>query len=80
MSVNFGYNGYGMMNNMNSMQNSGMNGGANTFQSTANQYNCPMCYQYGPVPYNYQTFVNPLPQNAIHPNWFNRIMSKFFGI
>ncbi len=76
MSVNFGYGGYGMMN---SMQSTAANNGNNTFQSLANQYNCPMCYQYGAVPYNYQTYVNPLPQNAIHPNWFKRIMSKFFG-
>ncbi len=74
MSVNFGYGG--MMNGMNTM-GLGMNGGG-TYQSIAAQNSCPMCYQHGPVPYNYQTYVNPLPRQAIEPSWISRIFGRFF--
>ncbi len=77
MSVNFGYNGYNMMNNMyvNQMQNQG--GGI--YQSIANQYSCPMCYQTGPVPYTYKTLVNPLPKRAANPSFLSRIAKKLMG-
>ena len=79
MSINFGYGaygGYGMMNGMNMM---GGNIGGNTYQSFANQYSCPMCYQYGPVPYNYQAYVNPLPPETVNPSWISRMIRKFTG-
>ena len=73
MSINFGYGGYGMMNNMgmNQTQNQG---------GIFNQYSCQMCHQNGPVPYSYKTFVNPLPKQSIQPSFINRLLSKFFGI
>lgn len=78
MSVNFGYGGYGMMNSMN-MMNGGAQAG-NTFQSIAAQYSCPTCYQYGPVPYNYQTYVNPLPpETPTAINWIRRVFGRIFG-
>ena len=77
MSVNFGYGGYGMTNNM-SMMNT-MSQGGGTFQSIVSQYSCPTCYQYGPQPYNYQTYVNPLPPQAFHHSWLGRIFGKIFG-
>lgn len=78
MSVNFGYGGMGMMNGMGMTGGMGTQGG-NTFQNMASQYNCPMCYQYGAVPYNYQTYVNPLPKQAVNPSWLSRLVGKFFG-
>ena len=78
MSVNFGYGGYGMGTNMMGA-NSFNNNGSNVFQSIASQYNCPTCYQYGPVPYNYQTFVNPLPKQAVNPSFLSRIFRRFTG-
>lgn len=78
MSVNFGYGGYGMMNNMGANSMMGNQGGG-IYQSVASQYSCPTCYQYGPVPYNYRSNVNPLPQYAIHQSWFSRILKHFIG-
>lgn len=73
MSVNFGYGGYGMMNNMgmNQTQNQG---------GAFNQYSCPMCHQNGPVPYSYKTFVNPLPKQATNPSSIVRFINKLMGI
>jgi len=79
MSINFGYGGYGMMNNMNMMGGMQGYGGGNTFQSISAQYSCPMCYQNGPVPYNYQTFVNPLPPEVSKPSFFSRIFRRIMG-
>lgn len=78
MSVNFGYGGYGMMNNMNMMGSSNSQNGG-TFQSIAAQYSCPACYQQGPIPYNYKTFVNPLPPQALNHSWLSRFVNKIFG-
>ena len=82
MSVNFGYGGYGsygMMNGAGFLGNN-TNFGGGTFQSINAQYSCPTCYQHGPIPYNYKTFVNPLPQYAVKPpSWFTRIFGRIFG-
>ena len=80
MSVNFGYGGYGMAGNMNAGQMGMMvNQGGGISQSIASQYNCPTCYQYGPVPYNYKSNVNPLPQYAIKESWLSRLARKIMG-
>ena len=78
MSINFGYGGYGMMNGVgaNNMYGTNMNNASQ--QSFTSQYNCPMCYQHGPVPYNYQTYVNPLPKRAVNPSWFSKIFGGLF--
>ena len=77
MSVNFGYGGYGMMNGMGMIGNSmGANGG--TYQSIAAQNSCPMCYQQGPVPYSYKTYVNPLPEVNVEASWISRFFGKIF--
>ena len=78
MSVNFGYGGYNMMGGMNANQIQNQNGGV--YQNLASQNSCPMCYQHGPVPYNYQTFVNPLPKQAVRPSFLSRILNKYLGI
>lgn len=83
MSVNFGYGGYGMMMNnmymMNSMMNGGMMGG-NTFQNTEAQYSCPACYQNGPIPHSYKTYVNPIPpETPTAINWVRRIFGRVLG-
>ena len=80
MSVNFGYNGYGMnnMNMMNGVGFTGMNSGG-TFQSIASQCSCPICYQQGPIPYNYQTNVNPLPRQSFNHSWLARFFGRIFG-
>ena len=78
MSVNFGYGSYGMMNNMGIMNNMQANQGG-ICQSISSQYNCPTCYQYGVVPYNYQSCVNPIPQHVKTPTFISRIVRKFFG-
>ena len=87
MSINFGYGGYGMganpvgagmMNNMNA-NTFGANRGGAIYQSIADQYNCPTCYQQGVVPYNLRTNVNPLPQQAFHHSWLSRIFGRIFG-
>ena len=76
MSVNFGYGGYGMMNGMGMAGGMGM--GVNS-QATGSQYSCPMCYQHGAVPYNYQCYVNPLPKQVTNPSFFSKVMKKLMG-
>ena len=81
MSVNFGYGGYGMMNGMNmmgGMQSSQENGG-NVFQEMKAKYGCEHCYQYGPVPYNYPMYVNPLPARVTNPSLIGRIFKRLTG-
>ena len=75
MSVNFGYGGMGMMGGMNGMNSSG----GNTFQEMKAKYGCEHCYQYGPMQYNYQMQVNPLPQQVTHPSFISRLLKKFTG-
>jgi hypothetical protein len=81
MSVNFGYGSYGMGSGINTMANSsmGINQGGGIYQSVASQYNCPACYQNGPIPYNYKSNVNPLPQYSFHQSWFSRMLKHFIG-
>jgi len=75
MSINFGYGGYGAVNGMNQMANQG---GA-IYQSVASQYNCPMCYQNGAIPYNHKTYINPLPKETANPSFLTRILRKITG-
>ena len=74
MSVNFGYGGMGMMNGMNSMGNSG-----NVFRDINEKYSCNHCYQNGPVQYNYQMHVNPLPEQVTNPSFLSRFLWRFMG-
>ena len=79
MSINFSNGGYGMMNGMGMM--GGMQNSGNNILSTINsQYSCPMCYQRGVVPYNYQTYVNPLPPFANNNSFISRMIRRIFGI
>jgi hypothetical protein len=79
MSVNFGY-GYGIGNGMNQMgMNSMMGQGGNIYQSVTSQYSCPLCYQQGPTPCSWKTYVNPIPKEAATPSFLSRIFKKFFG-
>ena len=79
MSVNFGYGGYGMMGGMNMMGGMQGNNGENTFQEMRQKYGCEHCYNYGPMPYNYQMQVNPLPYQVTHPSFISRLLRKFTG-
>lgn len=86
MGINFGYGGYGIGSGVNQMgvnsigsNTFGANQGGAIYQSIASQYNCPVCYQRGVVPYNLRTNVNPLPPQAFHQSWLSRIFGKFFG-
>jgi len=78
MSINFGY-GMGMNPMGMNMMGNGIQGN-NSMQSFGSQYNCPACYQSGPVPYALKTNVNPLPQYAVNQTWLSRIVRKFFGV
>ncbi len=77
MSVNFGYGGYGMMNGM-GMNSMNIQGGG-VYQSIAEQYSCPACYQYGPVPYNYKSNVNPIPQYSYSQSWLSKLVRRIVG-
>lgn len=81
MSVNFGYGGYNSINSMNAgaMGMNQMRQGGGIYQSIANQYSCPACYQTGPIPYTYKTYVNPIPKRATNPSLLSRIARKFMG-
>ncbi len=77
MGVNFGYGGYGM--NMMGMMPMAHNNGENTFRKMKEEYGCEHCYNYGPMPYNYQMQVNALPSAVTHPTIWSRIVRKFTG-
>lgn len=79
MSVNFGYGGYGMMNGINVGVKPIMNQGGSICQSVASQYNCPLCNQYGAVPYNDKLYVNPLPKRTANPSFITRIFRHLMG-
>ena len=79
MSVNFGYGGYGMMNNT-GVQGMNNNNGNNGFHGLTSQYNCPTCYQSGVIPYNLKTDVNPLPPYSNHQSWISRVIKRFLGL
>ena len=78
MSVNFGYGGYGMMNGMGMMKGMQSSGG-NVFREMKEQYGCDRCYQYGPMPYNYQMQVNALPPQVTNPGFFSRLIKRITG-
>ena len=81
MSVNFGYGGMNMMGGMGMMNGIGVGSGSqgNVFQELKGKYGCEHCYQYGPVPYNYQMHVNPLPENVTNPSLLTRIFRRLTG-
>lgn len=80
MSVNFGYGGYGAnMMGMGMMSGTQSSSSGNVFYEMREKYGCDHCRQYGPVPYNYQMQVNPLPPSVTSPSFLTRFLRRFTG-